>query len=154
MCNHVKKIPDAVAVGIVDSSWTICSNLFMIVHERQHRILEFLQQRPSSSVTQLLEQLEISRSTLRRDLLELEEQGHIEFRPPSAKEKKLLMDAARQTLNKDKRINIRVSSRDLASLQRQANRYGMPYQTLVTSILHRYVSGDIQLTETRTNRER
>lgn len=87
-----------------------------------------------------------------KELLELEEQGHIESRSPSAKEKKLLIDAARQTLNKDKRINIRVSSRDLGSLQRQANRYGMPYQTLITSILHRYVSGDIQLNESRTKR--
>ncbi len=88
-----------------------------------------------------------------KELLELEEQGHIESFPPSAKEKKLLMDAAKQTLNKDKRINIRVSSRDLSSLQRQANRYGMPYQTLITSILHRYVTGDIQPTETRTARK-
>lgn len=34
-------------------------------------------------------------------------------------------------------------NRDLSSLQRRANRYGMPYQTLISSILHRYVSGDL-----------
>jgi len=46
-------------------------------------------------------------------------------------------------MNKDKRINIRISSRDLNSLQRKANRYGMPYQTLIASVLHRYVAGDL-----------
>ena len=78
-----------------------------------------------------------------RELLELEEKGLIESRPPENAEKQRLMEAARNTLNKDKRINIRISSRDLAQLQRQANRYGMPYQTLITSILHRYISGDL-----------
>ena len=37
------------------------------------------------------------------------------------------------------RINIRISSRDLVSLKRKANRAGMPYQTLISSVLHQYV---------------
>ena len=78
-----------------------------------------------------------------RELLDLEEKGLIVAQPPAKEEKQRLMEAARNTLNKDRRINIRISSRDLAQLQRQANRYGMPYQTLVTSILHRYISGDL-----------
>lgn len=49
----------------------------MFVHERQSRILRHLQQQPSSSITQLQETLGISRSTLRRDLVELEEMGEI-----------------------------------------------------------------------------
>lgn len=61
----------------------------------------------------------------------------------SALEMKCLQTAARNTLNKDKRINIRISSRDLGALQRKANRYGMPYQTLISSVLHRYASGDL-----------
>ncbi|MDL5055060.1 hypothetical protein QQ056_16095 [Oscillatoria laete-virens NRMC-F 0139] len=60
----------------------------------------------------------------------------------SAQDKKRLIEAAKNTLKKDKRINIRMSSRDLAALQRRANTYGMPYQTLITSILHRYLSED------------
>ena len=78
-----------------------------------------------------------------KELLEQEDQLLAKARVPTDKEKVLLMEAARNTLNKDKRINIRMSSRDLASLQRKANRYGMPYQTLISSILHRYVSGDL-----------
>jgi len=42
---------------------------------------------------------------------------------------------------KDARINIRLSSRDLCGLQKKAVAEGIPYQTLVTSILHKYVDG-------------
>ena len=57
--------------------------------------------------------------------------------------KKSLQAAAEETIRKDKRINIRISSRDLESLQRKALKEGMPYQTLVSSILHKYVSGSL-----------
>jgi DeoR/GlpR family transcriptional regulator of sugar metabolism len=49
----------------------------MIVHSRHQRILDLLQQQPSASVELLQQHLGVSRSTLRRDLLELEEQGEI-----------------------------------------------------------------------------
>lgn len=52
--------------------------------------------------------------------------------------------AAEVTLKKDKRINIRISSRDLLALQRRAAKEGLPYQTLVSSILHKYVSGSLE----------
>ena len=48
---------------------------------------------------------------------------------------------ARATLRKDKRINIRISEKDLRDLQKHAIRQGIPYQTLISSILHKYVSG-------------
>ena len=80
-----------------------------------------------------------------KELLELEEKGLIKASPPNPNEKKALMDAARNTLQKDHRINIRISNRDLVSLKRKANRFGMPYQTLISSVLHRYVSGDLQV---------
>lgn len=79
-----------------------------------------------------------------QDLLDHEEALLTHAKPPTLTEKKRLQDAARNTLNKDKRINIRISSRDLGALQRKANRYGMPYQTLISSVLHRYVSGDLR----------
>ncbi len=82
-----------------------------------------------------------------KDILEREDAVLNAAQAPSSEEAKLLQQAARNTLNKDKRINIRISSRDLGSLQRRANSFGMPYQTLISSILHRYVSGD--LTEPR-----
>ncbi len=48
---------------------------------------------------------------------------------------------AESTVRKDKRINIRISKRDLDLLKRRALEDGIPYQTLISSILHRYVSG-------------
>ncbi len=50
---------------------------------------------------------------------------------------------AEATFKKDARINIRLSSRDLHSLQARALKEGMPYQTLVSSILHKYVDGQL-----------
>ena len=57
--------------------------------------------------------------------------------------KKILQAIAENTFKKDKRINIRISSRDLESLQRRALEEGIPYQTLVSSVLHKYVSGGL-----------
>ena len=54
-----------------------------------------------------------------------------------------LIRAAEESLKKDKRINIRLASRDLEALQRIALREDIPYQTLIASILHKYVSGQL-----------
>jgi predicted DNA binding CopG/RHH family protein len=82
-----------------------------------------------------------------KELLELDEAGKIQFTEVDPEERSALMAAARETLQKDKRINIRMSGRDLLSLKRKANRFGMPYQTLISSILHQYVSGDLKPTQ-------
>ncbi len=68
-----------------------------------------------------------------------------EWRPVKnlAREKRTLRDAARRTLQKDARINIRLSSKDLRDVQTIAAREGIPYQTLVSSIIHKYVSGSL-----------
>jgi predicted DNA binding CopG/RHH family protein len=57
--------------------------------------------------------------------------------------KKMLQQTAEQTFKKDKRINIRISGRDLNAIQRRAMEQGIPYQTLVSSILHKYISGGL-----------
>jgi predicted DNA binding CopG/RHH family protein len=59
------------------------------------------------------------------------------------KRKKELMQYARNTLKKDKRLNIRISERDLVELQRKAVKEGLPYQTYVTSILHKFINGSL-----------
>lgn len=59
-------------------------------------------------------------------------------------EKKKLEEAAGNTLRKDRRINIRISSRDLAKIQKRAAREGIPYQTLISSALHKLVAGRIK----------
>jgi len=54
---------------------------------------------------------------------------------------KLHQEIAKNTLKKNKRINIRLSLNDLEALKTQAVELGLPYQTLVSSILHQYASG-------------
>ena len=58
-----------------------------------------------------------------------------------SKRKRELIRYARNTLKKDKRLNIRISERDLNELQKKAVSEGLPYQTFVSSIIHKYVSG-------------
>ena len=61
---------------------------------------------------------------------------------PNVKTKiKKYADYARNTLKKDKRLNIRMSGVDLEMIQRKAIEEGIPYQTLISSLLHKYVSG-------------
>jgi predicted DNA binding CopG/RHH family protein len=48
---------------------------------------------------------------------------------------------ARETFRKDRRINIRLAGRDLEALQKRALIEGMPYQTLIASILHKFAAG-------------
>ena len=50
-------------------------------------------------------------------------------------------ESARQTLKKDARLNIRISSHDLDLLRKEAVSEGLPYQTFVASLLHKYVTG-------------
>ena len=52
-----------------------------------------------------------------------------------------IRDSARATAIKDQRINIRLSSGDLRDIQVKAMQEGMPYQTLIASVLHKYVTG-------------
>jgi len=52
-----------------------------------------------------------------------------------------LKEAARATAIKDRRVNIRLSSGDLSDIQVKALEEGVPYQTLIASVLHKYVTG-------------
>jgi len=48
---------------------------------------------------------------------------------------------AEVTLRKDRRVNIRISGRDLSAIQKRAVEEGLPYQTLIASLLHKYAAG-------------
>jgi predicted DNA binding CopG/RHH family protein len=72
-----------------------------------------------------------------------------------------LKAAARATAIKDRRVNIRLSSIDLSDIQVKALEEGVPYQTLIASVLHKYVTGRlldksqrIPSRSTRTSRKR
>ena len=55
--------------------------------------------------------------------------------------KNILRESARYTIQKNKRVNIRISERDIIEIKRRAVEEGLPYQTLISSVLHKYISG-------------
>lgn len=77
------------------------------------------------------------------DLLDAYESG--QFKSVASKsELARIRAAARATALKDKRVNIRLSSGDLSDIQVKALEQGIPYQTLIASVLHKYVTGRLQ----------
>ena len=71
------------------------------------------------------------------EILEAYENGRLK---PSESETNYQKIAA-NTLKKNRKINIRISENDLSALKRRAAREGIPYQTLIGSVLHKYASG-------------
>ena len=57
------------------------------------------------------------------------------------KQIKRYKEYAKATVRKDKRVNIRMSEKDLIRIRKKAMEEGLPYQTLISSVLHRYVNG-------------
>ena len=51
---------------------------------------------------------------------------------------------AEATFRKDRRLNIRLSSKDLEAIKKRALEEGLPYQTLISSLLHKYASGQLR----------
>ena len=91
----------------------------------------------------------MSRNQLKLDEEELQilqdfERGEFESIQNFREEKRRLEQAARSTLQKDRRINIRLSARDLEMIQKRAVAERMPYQTLIASTLHKFVTGQIK----------
>ncbi len=84
-----------------------------------------------------------------KELLESVERGEWQRVADYDEQAKRLLAAAKTTFRKDKRVNIRISERDLTKLQVRALEEGLPYQTLIASILHKYVTG--RLAETTTS---
>lgn len=78
-----------------------------------------------------------------KQILETFESGMLKKTANQTQEIRKHRAAAEATFKKDARINIRLSSRDLRSLQTKALREGIPYQTLVSSVLHKYIDGQL-----------
>ena len=76
-----------------------------------------------------------------KDLLGSYERGEWQSVKELEAESRQYRAYARATLRKDARVNIRISSKDLEALQRKALEEGIPYQTLIASVLHKYISG-------------
>ncbi|MHC4120001.1 MAG: antitoxin [Planctomycetota bacterium] len=76
-----------------------------------------------------------------KEILESVERGEWRSVRGVKKQMERYQDYARSTVRKDKRVNIRMSEKDLVGLQKKAMEEGLPYQTLMSSILHRYING-------------
>jgi len=76
-----------------------------------------------------------------KELLKSVENEEWKSIPNFEKNKNRFQEIAKATIRKDKRINIRISQRVLMELKRQAYNEGLPYQTYVASILHKFVNG-------------
>jgi predicted DNA binding CopG/RHH family protein len=79
-----------------------------------------------------------------RDLYDALEKGELVAVPDEEAEKEKLVGAARATLAKNRHISIRLSEKDLTRLQIRAGELGIPYQTLIGSILHQYAEGKVK----------
>lgn len=87
------------------------------------------------------------------EVLQAYESGKL--KPAAGKaELRRMRAAARATAIKDKRVNIRLSSVDLMDIQAKALEEGMPYQTLIASVLHKYVTGKLADKAPRTSARR
>lgn len=76
-----------------------------------------------------------------REILEAFEKGKLKRSREAETTQKRHQEYANAMFKKDARINIRLSSKDLRGLQKRALEEGIPYQTLIASILHKYVEG-------------
>jgi predicted DNA binding CopG/RHH family protein len=76
-----------------------------------------------------------------REMLGAYEKGALVSVRPTKAQLAAFRESARATFVKNRRVNIRLSAADLRDIQARAYEEGVPYQTLIASVLHKYVSG-------------
>ena len=81
-----------------------------------------------------------------KEILNAFEEGKLEEIEMSKKETEELQSAAKETLTKNSRISVRIPEQDLKKIKFRAIESGIPYQTLITAILHQYAEGKISAT--------
>ena len=86
-------------------------------------------------------------NTEERDILEKFERGELKSAPGADREMEIAPQAARNTFAKTRRVNLRVTERDFSRAHARAREEGIPYQTLLSSVIHKYLAG--RLTEKR-----
>lgn len=78
-------------------------------------------------------------------ILDALESGKMKLTTPSKKEIESIKTAAKSTFKKDRRITIRLYDHDFIGIQKKAMEMGVPYQTLISGIIHRYIEGDLKI---------
>lgn len=76
-----------------------------------------------------------------KQILSAFESGKLKSTVASEASLRRYREYARATLSKNKRVNVRLSTPDLSEIQARATEEGIPYQTLIASVLHRFVAG-------------
>jgi len=76
-------------------------------------------------------------------ILEALERGEMELVSPSKKEIEAIKATAVKTFKKEKRVTLRLYDHDFKGIQKKAMEMGIPYQTLISGIIHRYIEGDL-----------
>jgi predicted DNA binding CopG/RHH family protein len=79
-----------------------------------------------------------------KDLLDAFERSEWKSAKGDKRERTRYSRYAKATFRKDRRLNIRLSSKDLEAIQKRALAEGLPYQTLISSLLHKYASGRLK----------
>jgi predicted DNA binding CopG/RHH family protein len=72
------------------------------------------------------------------------ERGQWRSVPGLKRERNRYAGYAKAAFRKDRRLNIRISSKDLEAIQKRAIEEGLPYQTLISSLLHKYAAGRLR----------
>ena len=78
-----------------------------------------------------------------KEILKAYEKGQMKPSRASQKELDAIKAAAESTFKKDRRITIRLYEHDFKGIQKKALQMGIPYQTLISGIIHRYIEGDL-----------
>ncbi len=71
------------------------------------------------------------------------QRDEIKLRKPNNDLLKQLKSAAENTFKKDRRINIRLSDHDMVGIQRVAASKGVPYQALISGLIHQFIEGNL-----------
>ena len=78
-----------------------------------------------------------------KSILEADKNGRIKLATPSKKEIDAIKATAENTFKKDKRVTLRLYEHDYQGIQKKAMEMGLPYQTLISGIIHRYIEGEL-----------
>lgn len=78
-----------------------------------------------------------------KEIESLYESNSLELRKPDKALLRQLKAATENTFKKDRRINIRLSEHDMVGIQRVAATKGIPYQSLISGLIHQFVEGDL-----------
>jgi predicted DNA binding CopG/RHH family protein len=79
-----------------------------------------------------------------KKIIDTYESDEMKLSKPSENEIEAIKRVAAKTFTKDKRVTIRLYAHDFRGIQKKAMEMGIPYQTLISGIIHRYIEGDLK----------